>query len=48
MGAYEAIVRLGEDREFSSVPVLVVGVIGLVVNLVALMLLRPGAGEAST
>ncbi len=43
---YEAIVRLGEDREISSVPVLVVGVIGLVVNLVALMLLRPGAGES--
>ncbi len=43
---YEAIVRLGEDREISSLPVLVVGVIGLVVNLVALMLLRPGAGES--
>ena len=37
---YEAFVRLGEDREIASLPVLVVGVIGLVVNLVALMLLR--------
>ena len=43
---YEAIVRLGEDREIASLPVLVVGVIGLVVNLIALMLLRPGADES--
>ena len=43
---YEAVVRLGEDREIASVPVLVVGVIGLIVNIVALLLLRPGAEES--
>ena len=43
---YEAVVRLGEDREIASMPVLVVGVIGLVVNVIALMLLRPGASES--
>ncbi|HMK11203.1 MAG TPA: cation diffusion facilitator family transporter [Acidimicrobiales bacterium] len=43
---YEAIVRLGEDREIASVPVLVVGVIGLIVNLIALRLLWPGASES--
>ena len=43
---YEAVVRLGEDREIASVPVLVVGIIGLVVNVIALMLLRPGASES--
>ena len=43
---YEAVVRLGEDREIAAIPVLVVGVIGLIVNLAALMLLRPGADES--
>lgn len=42
----EAVRRLDDPPEVSSVPVLVVGVIGLVVNLIAFMLLRQGAAES--
>ncbi|MGI5194300.1 cation diffusion facilitator family transporter [Streptomyces sp. CA-288835] len=42
----EAIGRIGADAEVSSGPMLVVGAIGLVVNLVALFLLRSGAAES--
>ena len=42
----EAVRRLDDPPEVASVPVLVVGVIGLVVNLVAFMLLRQGATES--
>jgi cobalt-zinc-cadmium efflux system protein len=44
----EAVRRLDDPPEVSSVPVLVVGVIGLAVNLIAFMLLRQGATKAST
>ena len=43
---YEAAIRLGEDREIASLPVLIVGVLGLVVNIVAFLLLRQGAKES--
>src|SRR5262245_49115574 len=43
---YEAVIRLGEDREIASLPVLVVGVIGLGVNVAAFLLLREGARES--
>jgi cobalt-zinc-cadmium efflux system protein len=43
---YEAAVRLGEDREIASLPVLIVGVLGLAVNIVAFLLLREGAKES--
>ncbi|MFF0863665.1 cation diffusion facilitator family transporter [Nonomuraea sp. NPDC003560] len=42
----EAIGRIGGNAEVSSGPMLVVGAIGLVVNLVALLLLRSGASES--
>jgi cobalt-zinc-cadmium efflux system protein len=42
----EAITRLDEDRDVASTPVLVVGAIGLAVNIVAFLLLRPGASES--
>ncbi|MBB5775797.1 cation diffusion facilitator family transporter [Nonomuraea jabiensis] len=42
----EAIGRIGEPAEVSSGPMLVVGGVGLVVNLVALLLLRAGAAES--
>lgn len=42
----EAIGRIGAPAEVSSGPMLVVGAIGLAVNLVALFLLRQGAGES--
>ncbi|MFG6193458.1 cation diffusion facilitator family transporter [Nonomuraea sp. JJY05] len=42
----EAIGRIGGPAEVSSGPMLVVGGIGLVVNLVALLLLRAGASES--
>lgn len=42
----EAIGRLDDPPDVSSVPVFVVGVIGLAVNLVAFMLLRHGATES--
>ncbi|ASK66552.1 cation transporter [Brachybacterium avium] len=41
-----AIGRLGHRVEVDSGPMLVVGVLGLIVNLVVLMLLRGGAGES--
>jgi cobalt-zinc-cadmium efflux system protein len=42
----EAVRRIGEDVEVSSGPLLVVGAIGLVINLVCLALLRGGAQES--
>ncbi len=42
----EAIGRIGATPEVASGPMLVVGVLGLVVNVVALVLLRGGAGES--
>jgi cobalt-zinc-cadmium efflux system protein len=42
----EAVRRVGQDVEVSSGPMLVVGAIGLVVNLVCLVLLRGGAHES--
>ncbi|WP_433511549.1 cation diffusion facilitator family transporter [Nonomuraea sp. CA-143628] len=42
----EAISRIGGPAEISSGPMLVVGAIGLAVNLVALLLLRSGADES--
>lgn len=42
----EAVNRLGEAVDLSSSPLLVVGAIGLVVNLVCLLLLRGGAQES--
>ncbi|MEV4355161.1 cation diffusion facilitator family transporter [Nonomuraea sp. NPDC049625] len=42
----EAVGRIGGPAEVSSGPMLVVGAIGLVVNLIALLLLRAGAGES--
>ncbi|SDL28200.1 cation diffusion facilitator family transporter [Nonomuraea jiangxiensis] len=42
----EAIGRIGGPAEVSSGPMLVVGAVGLVVNLVALLLLRSGARES--
>ncbi|GGD08853.1 cation diffusion facilitator family transporter [Nocardioides daphniae] len=44
--ANEARTRIGADVEVSSGPMLVVGALGLVANLVALVLLRGGAGES--
>ena len=44
--AVEAIGRIGGSPEVSSGPMLVVGAIGLVVNVVCLMLLRGGAAES--
>jgi cobalt-zinc-cadmium efflux system protein len=43
---YEAVARLRDARDVDSVPVLVVGAIGLAVNLVAFALLRAGAKES--
>ncbi|GLW66050.1 cation transporter [Actinomadura rubrobrunea] len=42
----EALGRIGADAEVSSRPMLVVGALGLVVNLAALALLRAGAAES--
>ncbi|MEV4309607.1 cation diffusion facilitator family transporter, partial [Nonomuraea sp. NPDC049624] len=42
----EAIGRIGGPAEVSSGPMLVVGALGLVVNLIALVLLRSGASES--
>lgn len=42
----EAALRLGEPEDIASIPVLVVGAIGLVVNIVAFVLLRDGADES--
>jgi cobalt-zinc-cadmium efflux system protein len=43
---YEAVRRFGDARVVASAPVLVVGVIGLAVNIVAFLLLRSGAKES--
>ncbi len=43
---YEAVDRIGDAPHVNSVPVFVVGVLGLVVNLVAFVLLREGAKES--
>lgn len=43
---YEAAQRLGEPPHIASAPVLVVGVIGLAVNVVAFLLLRSGSKES--
>src|SRR5262245_39003909 len=42
----EAISRIGDAPEVASRPVLIVGLLGLAVNLVAFMLLRAGAKES--
>jgi cobalt-zinc-cadmium efflux system protein len=42
----EAVARIGEPVEVQTGPMLVVGALGLVVNLAALVLLRGGAGES--
>ncbi len=42
----KAVRRIGNAPEIASTPVLVVGVIGLVVNLIALLLLRAGAKDS--
>jgi cobalt-zinc-cadmium efflux system protein len=42
----EAIGRIGATAEVSTGPMLVVGAVGLAVNLVALLLLRSGAGDS--
>ena len=44
--AVEAIGRIGGTAEVSSGPMLVVGGIGLVINVIALLLLRGGASES--
>ncbi|KQU67381.1 cation diffusion facilitator family transporter [Phycicoccus sp. Root101] len=44
--AVEAIGRIGGTAEVASGPMLVVGGIGLVINLIALLLLRGGASES--
>lgn len=43
---FEGISRIGEPVDVATGPLLVVGVIGLVVNLVCLVLLRSGADES--
>ncbi|MFM2078099.1 MAG: hypothetical protein RJA49_1989 [Actinomycetota bacterium] len=42
----EAAIRLNEPTEVQTMPVLVVGVIGLVVNVIAFLMLRDGAQES--
>jgi len=42
----EAVGRIGSPAEISSGPMLIVGAIGLAVNVVALLLLRSGAGDS--
>ncbi|GAA3428109.1 cation diffusion facilitator family transporter [Streptosporangium nondiastaticum] len=42
----EAIGRIGQNAEVSTGPMLIVGALGLAVNLVALLLLRSGASES--
>ena len=43
---FEAIARIGESVDVAGVPVLVVGAIGLAINLVTLALLRSGSRES--
>jgi cobalt-zinc-cadmium efflux system protein len=42
----EAVRRLGESPEIGTGPVLLVGILGLVINLVSMVLLRAGAQES--
>jgi cobalt-zinc-cadmium efflux system protein len=42
----EAVRRIGESVDLATTPMLVVGAVGLVVNVVALALLHPGAAES--
>ena len=42
----EAISRIGNDPEVSSTPMIVVGGLGLLVNLVVMLMLRSGAAES--
>ncbi len=42
----EAVSRIGGDAEVSSGPMLIVGALGLVINLIALVMLRAGASES--
>jgi len=42
----EAIGRLGSTVEVASTPMLIVGAVGLVVNIVAMLLLRAGAADS--
>jgi cobalt-zinc-cadmium efflux system protein len=42
----EAIARVGESPEISTGPVLLVGILGLVINVVSMVLLRAGAQES--
>ena len=43
---FEAVGRIGDARDIASLPVLVVGVIGLVINVIAFLLLRAGAKDS--
>ena len=43
---YEATSRLGDARDVASTPVLVVGIVGLVVNVIAFLLLRAGSKDS--
>lgn len=43
---YEAISRLGDAPDVASTPVLVVGIVGLAVNVIAFLLLRAGSKES--
>lgn len=43
---YEAVSRLSDERDVASTPVLVVGIIGLVVNVIAFLLLRSGSKDS--
>jgi cobalt-zinc-cadmium efflux system protein len=43
---FEAASRIGDERDVASTPVLVVGVVGLAVNVIAFLLLRAGSKES--
>lgn len=43
---YEGLSRIGSDPEVSSTPMIVVGGLGLVVNIVVMLMLRSGASES--
>lgn len=42
----EALSRIGAEADVASAPMLIVGALGLVINVIALFLLRGGAGES--
>lgn len=44
--AFEGVARIGEEVELDTGAVMVVGAIGLLINIAALVLLRGGAGES--